>query len=333
MVTGIKTGKRGASEIMYPMTNKKGQKSPRIEAMCVGGGLIDCGYKKGIVRQFQTVWQAGHRGVGDNLLYKYMLSWSRNELDPDDPASIDKALEMGREIMENLCHDRQWILVIQKDGRSGLVHGHGMSNALHNDLRAACGRETSYSVLRDVADKTLQRHGIEVDLGKNHKKRDKKLKRHRDHAKRTDGYSWTEYMEQTIDNVIEKTTRKGDFEPNLNRAGISITRKDKSGWTFKLDRSPDGKYDGKTIVYTRFKKDFSNKNINRRIDENYAKLREKQKQEEQQRLHEEHIRQIAEHVAEVGEQGQLSGEDEFLLKIMAERDEKIRKQMDKGLGE
>ena len=324
MVSGIKAGTRGSADIIYPMTDKRFQKGVRIEGFSCGGGIFDTGNRKGILKQFKSIWQAGHRGPGDNLTYKYLFSFSKNELDPDDPRSVDKAVAIVSEIMENLCKNRQWVLVVHKDGKSGLIHVHCITNALHNDLKAAHGRETSYSVIRSVADKTLQKHGIDVDLGENHTKRDKKLQR-REHTKQKDKFSWTEYMETMIDKAIDKTTKKSDLDKNLKEVGIGIVEKNRSGWTYRLEKCPETKFEGKTMVYSKFKKDFSNKNINKRVDENYEKLREEQRKAEQIKEREEHIRQIAE--------GQLSGEDEFLLKIMAERDAKLQAKMDKGLGE
>ena len=277
MVSGIKTGRVGATEIIYPMRDKKKQKGPRVEAFACGGGIIDTGDRADIVAQFRDVWHMGCRMRGDNLLYKYMLSWSRNELPPDDPRSIEKALAMGERIMEQMCPDRQWILVIQKDGKSGLIHAHGISNALHNDGKPAHGRETDYRALRRLADKTLEEYGIELDLGENHKKKEAKLKRRRDYMRKRHGYSWTEFLESRIEKAISETTKKSDFESKLKEYGVSVVTKSRGGWTYRLEDSPDGEYIGKSAKYDQLMGDYSTKSINAQIDANYQQMKEAEK--------------------------------------------------------
>ena len=278
MHTWMKSTRNIARSIRYPLTEKAKQKDVRIAGMLCGGGIIDTGSKTGIVKQFDYVLNLGRRRHRQDINGEYPIqgiirtfSFSKNEISPDDPEWVGKALNVVQATMENIAPDCQYIAVAQKDGKAGLVHVHVVQNVLHTStLKAVGGRETSYSIFRKQTEHFMRMQGIELDAGKDHSKRNKsEAKKRQQHAQQKDGYSWMDDLESRISSAAAVTTATGDFENNLLQYGVSVSRKTKSGWTFVLSSSPDGKSIGKKAAYDRFSVDFSMATLNKQFKANY----------------------------------------------------------------
>lgn len=56
--------------------------------------------------------------------YSLYISFSRRELDPNNPEDAYTAFQICREFAEQFALGRQCLICIQKDGKSGLLHGH-----------------------------------------------------------------------------------------------------------------------------------------------------------------------------------------------------------------
>lgn len=284
MHTWLKSTRNIARSIRYPLTEKTQQKDVRIGGLLCGGGVIDTGDKAGIVKQFNYVLALGGRRYRKELDGEYPIqgiirtfSFSKNEISPDDPEWIAKALRVVHATMENIAPDCQYIGVAQKDGKSGLVHVHVVQNVLHTStLKAMSGRETSYDIFRKQTEHFMRMQGIAPDAGKDHSKRSKSaaIKRQQ-HAKQKEGYSWMEDLESRICAAASVTTAIGDFEYNLQKQGVSVARKTRSGWTFVLAECKEEKCIGKKAAYDRFECDFSMANLNKQFKENYLAEQEK----------------------------------------------------------
>lgn len=291
MHTYIKSSKNGYRSITYIMSDKKGQSVERIADFYAGGGILDTGNTSTICEQFSRVWGLGKRGIGTIQGYTRVYAFSPNEISPDDPEGPAKAIEVVRDIAENLHPDTQYILVAQRDGKSGLLHVHEFNNALHSStLKALSGRETSQTIMYSLSQEKMEQHGIEFDAGKNHKKRKERTgAKRKEHQKDVEGRSWVEDVERRIDAAVSETLDTRDFEKNLRGHGIGVSRKTKSGWTFVLLESEDSKYLGKKVAYSKLSDDYSMKSLNKKIRLNYIQATEDQKKqaEEQRRAQEE----------------------------------------------
>ena len=285
MHTWMRSTRNIKRSIHYPLTNKAKQKDVRVAGLLCGGGIIDTGNKASIVKQFIYILNLGGRQHRQDINGEYPIqgiirtfSFSKNEISPDDPAWVDNALNVVQATMENIAPDCQYIAVAQRDGKAGLVHVHVVQSVLHTSLKAVSGRETNYSIFRSQTERAMRKLGIELDAGKNHSKRKKSAaKKRQQHAQEKDGYSWMADLENRISATVAVTTSTGDFENNLLQHGVSVSRKTKSGWTFVLSSSQDGKSVGKKASYDRFGVDFSMAALNRQFKANYqaAKISER----------------------------------------------------------
>ena len=282
MYTGIKSSTKGFRDIKYPLEDKRDQERERVAGFACGGGVIDTLNTKGLRKQFKYVWDKGNRPEGTIQAYKYLMSFSKNELNPDDPASAERALEIAREVMEKQSPGHQWIAVAQKDGRGGCLHVHIVMNSLNMEtLKAARGRQTDYRAFRRDVERCMQQHGIEIDAGKSHKKRERKAEKRKEISKEKEGYSWMEDLENRVKIAVAKTTKSSDFEDNLAWQGVGVSRKTKKGWTFVLERCDYEEYVGKKASYDRFESDFRIASLRKRFDENYKNMQSHQKERQE----------------------------------------------------
>lgn len=296
MYTWMKSVKNISRSVRYPMRDKVDQdkKSARIEGMIFGGGLIDTGDKDSICEQFAFVLNNAGRRFRKGLNGEYpiqghirTISFSENEIAKNVPDGAEKALKITKDVMDNLAPDCLYMAVAQRDGKGGFWHVHIVQCAVHTStLKAMGGRETNYEIFRKQAEHFAEKHGIELDSGKDHPKRKGKSeskKRHAD-AKEKTGYSWMQDLEKRIASAALVTTRMDDFEDNLQEAGVKVSRKTKSGWTYELAESEKKEWVGKKARYDRFSADMSNKTLRKLFDSNYKKLQMEKQSGNERRL-------------------------------------------------
>lgn len=271
MYSGIKSSRNGYASITYPMTDKKYQTEERIGAFRCGGGIVDTGSVKGIRKQFARVWKRGGRAIGDIQAYMLLFSFSSNELNPANPASLEQAADLASAAIQRIYSGHQYTLISQRDGHSGLVHVHATVNALNSKTLKACrGRQTSYRTIRDEIEAEMEQAGIAVDYGKNHAKAAMKQQK-RTRAVKADpkAYCWTDDLAERIRAALSITTSFADLEDNLAKQGVTVSRRTKSNWTFILEKSKEEKYNGKKARGDRLDTAFVPGQMRETIDRNY----------------------------------------------------------------
>lgn len=294
MVTWIKSTTCIARAVQYPMTDKPDQKEiqkERIEGFRCGGGILDTGDKESIVKQFQRFCNMAGRSRVKKLDgtypvqgYRVTYAFSANELDPNDPDSIEKALDIAEDASSHRFKNVPYIMVAQRDGKSGLIHVHEVDCCCHSDtLKILQGREVYKKVLEEQADAAVERAGIQVDVGGGHPKNSHKRQK-REKAKEQDGFSWMEVLEGKILSAAAETTSYKDFPANLEKYGVKVDEKGKkkAGWTYILAECEDERFIGKKAKYNKFPSDLSQKALNSIFDQNYREKTEMEKKKDPQ---------------------------------------------------
>lgn len=286
MYSGIRSSKNGYASIAYPMVDKKHQKGARIGAFRCGNGIIDTGDAKGIRKQFARVWKRGNRNVGDIQAYTLLFSFSPNELHPENIGALDTAADIVATTIERIYPGHQYTVVAQCDGKSGLVHCHACINALnYKTLKACRGRQTSYSVIREEIEKEMEYWGISVDHGKQHTKAAQKQKQRTAKIKNNKEVSWMDELRKRIQIAVHETMRFSDLEENLNKYGVTVTRKTKSNWTFQLQDGTE--FQGKKSRGDKISPEFIPSQLRKTIDLNYQnspQARHKRRAQETEKL-------------------------------------------------
>lgn len=278
MYVGIKPTRNIERSTSYPLTDKANQKDERVAGLICGGGIIDTGNKRGLVQQFNYILQLGGRayrrhfdGTYPIQGYLRLFSFSRNEISPEDPEWIEKAQSIVEPVMRNIAPDCQWFAVIQRDGKSGLVHAHVVQSALHTStLKAVSGRETSLDIFRKQTSEAMESQGYTIDPGRRRGKAE--ATKRQKHKREEDGLGWMKELQDRILLSVSQTTATGDFEDVLLKNGVSVSRKTKSGWTYVLSECARREFIGMKAAYDRFDIDLSMKTLNRHFKENYQNM-------------------------------------------------------------
>ena len=268
MYSGIRSSRNGYASIAYPMTDKVKQKGVRMGAFRCGNGIIDTGDAKGIRKQFARVWKRGNRNVGDIQAYTLLFSFSSSELNPENIGALDTAADIVANMIEKNYSGHQYTVVAQCDGKSGLVHCHVCINALnHKTLKACRGRQTSCNAIREEIENEMELWHIPIDYGKQHIKAEKKQKQQTAKRKVDNEVSWMDELRKRIQIAVHETMRFSDLEENLNKYGVTVTRKTKSNWTFQLWDGTE--YQGKKSRGDKISSDFIPSKLRKTIDLNY----------------------------------------------------------------
>ena len=109
--------------------------------------------------------------------------------------------------------------------------------------------------------------GISVDHGKQHTKAEKKQKQRTAKIQNNSEVSWMDELRKRIQIAVQQTMSFADLEKNLNRYGVTVTRKTKSNWTFQLQDGTE--FQGKKSRGDKISPEFIPSKLRKTIDLNY----------------------------------------------------------------
>lgn len=93
--------------------------------------------------QMQYYWNLASAKHKVQLL-QLILSWSKRELDPNNPDDMEKALAITLDMVREHYPDRQALIFIQTDGEGGCVHAHLLINDVSMTDHRGCAQEQRY---------------------------------------------------------------------------------------------------------------------------------------------------------------------------------------------
>lgn len=163
----------------------------------------------------------------DNVqAYGVVISWGKDELNPDDVDDVDKALQVGDKVGLTLFgENRQYIVVAQRDGKGGNLHIHLVGNSIEMiHGKALRGKETNKNYLRVISDKIQQEMQIKnnnlVDKEYTEKQTIQEIK-----AREKGDYIWKDDLKQRIAGCVENPDIKSysDYKESLlNDFGVIV---------------------------------------------------------------------------------------------------------------
>ena len=181
-------------------------------------------------------------------LDRFIISFSRSELDPEDPAQVLKGHLTACEIARELFPEHQSVVATQIDGRAGLVHCHiGASDVNMITLKGMDSIKYAHFHFSKESDRICQRC-IDLDTPKLAAEREPpsvrgtKLKNERirmENAKeieiaqaegrapilKEEEYIWREDLKQRIKEAATGAIDEADFFSRLRSPGVEDERK------------------------------------------------------------------------------------------------------------
>lgn len=115
-------------------------------------------------QQMQVYWNRA-RSNHTMQIDRFVVSFSRKELDPDNPADIARAGAILCEIAEKLGPDHQALVAVQTDGAGGLIHGHiAMNDVSMRDNKGLPATQYHFSSLKQIVNEVCAQH-FDLDRG------------------------------------------------------------------------------------------------------------------------------------------------------------------------
>lgn len=196
-----------------------------------------------IERQMERYWNRA-RSNHKTQIIRIIQSFSKKELDPNNPADILKANEIGQAMVDEHYPDRQALVCTQTDGKGGCVHNHILINDVSMKDNKGCKKEQYYQpVLMKWTDEIASRYII---LDKGHEAADKLTQSERVKREKCE-YIYKDDIRQRVTEAMKKASSEEDFLQKLSENGVSAVKKNspKYGeyYTYKLvnkSRIPEG---------------------------------------------------------------------------------------------
>lgn len=242
MISKVRRTKDGAGAIRYALGKGKGHngKKRRNEYISTVNMLPDGNY----ITQMERYWMRTD-GQHENQMIKVIQSFSKNELNPNNPNDILLANQIGREYAEKYYPGFQAIVFTQIDGKGGYVHNHVfISDVNIYTMKAMKQKQYYLPNVREWGNAVASQY-FELDFGKGATK-DKVTQTER--VKRENGeYIYKDDIKERVRMSAESAVTMADFEVKLLMNGLDFKKKTskKHGeyYTFELvdmSKAPEG---------------------------------------------------------------------------------------------
>ena len=159
------TGTRnGVGAIDYARGKGKGHNNKKVRNMVIGEVNLLPESVAPYEEQMQRYWTKAS-AKNKNQVRRIVQSFSRKELNPDDPADIQLANEIGIEFAQRAYSGHQAIVFTQIDGESGLIHNHVLVNNVNMETNYGCSDEqTKFQYVKWWTNKVAGQY-FELDKG------------------------------------------------------------------------------------------------------------------------------------------------------------------------
>ena len=172
--------------------------------------------------QMQACWKKA-RSNHTNQILRIIMSFSRKEFDPDDKNSALRAYMIAEMLVQERYQNRQAVIFIQKDGKSGLVHAHILVNDVDLDGKGLSKEQYHVPSVREWSNKAAEKFVV-LDTGQG-KTSDKTTQTER--AKREAGeWVYKDDIKSRVRRSMARATDEKSFLEQLELNGVSAEAKD-----------------------------------------------------------------------------------------------------------
>ena len=198
--------------------------------------------------QMQPLWnKASHKHKIQ--VRRIILSFSKNECDPDKPEDVERANQICKEFIQKYYPNRQAVLYFQADGKGGMLHCHAIVNDVAlTDYKACTDDQKHYTYVKKGINAVASQY-ITLDAGEKAKTKQSQTERAKvekaseikkqledEGVNLTDeemqnllieekAYSYKEDMKQRIKDAVSEAASEAEFEAVLNAKGVQFEKK------------------------------------------------------------------------------------------------------------
>lgn len=168
--------------------------------------------------QMQVRWNKARKNHTTQVL-RIVQSFSRNELNPDNPEDILTANMIGQEFVQKYYPDRQAMVFTQIDGKPGLVHNHVIISDTDLIASKGCTKEQYY--FPKIMEWTNEIAGQYMKLDFGEKTEDKTTQTER-HKREVGEYVWKDDLKSRITEAMQTSETEADWISNLTKYGVNM---------------------------------------------------------------------------------------------------------------
>lgn len=183
--------------------------------------------------------RAGHKVQ----LVQLILSWSKRELDPDDPDDLKKALDISLDMVREHYPDRQALCFVQTDGEGGCVHAHILINDVSMTDYKGCDQWQRYHPQIMKWNDEITARYTQLDNGLSEPDKNPHWQR----VRRAKGeYVYQDDIKARVKAAMVGAADEAEFRKRLAAAGVTYEAKDSKKYgdyyVYDLDKAtlPEG---------------------------------------------------------------------------------------------
>lgn len=210
--------KHYAAALKYAEGNGKGHNGKADRNLLVGAVGLYPAELRSYKEQFAELL-AKRSEQNKTDVRRMIISYSKKELTPNDPASAVKALEIAQEIADKYYKGFPTAIYVQADGKGGCLHTHLITcnvNAITH--KGFSSEQTCHSYLRNAVDEIAPQY---ITHDQSEAARNKVTQAERN----TKGYIWKDDLKQRIKRAMQGAYSREDYIKRLKNEGVAATFK------------------------------------------------------------------------------------------------------------
>lgn len=222
MYTRITPSKNGREAIEYARGDDKGHNGNETRNLLVGSVNMVSDDVMSYEDQMQIFWNKASARHSIQVR-RIVGSFSEKELDPNDPNSPHKALQMASEFVTEYYPDRQAAIFIQNDGVGGKLHFHAIVNDCDMISAKGCSIEQQKSwYVEKNFDKIAEQYLV-LDTGKQDaadKTTQYERNMRQENAEGKNHYIWKDDLKERVTAAMSEASDRDDFLAKLTEHGV-----------------------------------------------------------------------------------------------------------------
>ena len=173
-------------------------------------------------KQMEVYWKKARKNHKVQTR-RIVVSFSKKELNPNNPEHIEIANEICKTFVKKYYKDRQAVIFLQADGKGKCLHAHIIVNDISmSPPHRGCSKQQQYFYyVRKGIDEVASKY-FKLDPGAKTKSKETQTERA---LKDNDKYSYISDLKQRILNAVEHTSNEKDFILALEKDGVEVKKK------------------------------------------------------------------------------------------------------------
>ena len=218
MYSRISSCKDGASSIEYCEGNGHNGNAKRNLLVTPINMIPGVPYAK----QMEPYWKKARKNHKVQTR-RIVVSFSKKELDPNNPEHVEIANEICKSFVKKFYPDRNAVVYLQADGKGKCLHAHIIVNDISmNPPHKGCSKQQQYFFyVRKGIDEIASKY-FKLDPGEKTKTKITQTERA---LKDNDKYSYISDLKQRILTAVEHTSSEKEFIAALEKDGVEVKKK------------------------------------------------------------------------------------------------------------